>query len=335
MKRLLCLILTPLCLCGLLCACAQEKHEKTFFAMDTYVTFTVYGQQAALLAAENTLYDLSARLARTGEASEVQKLNEAKGAAVTVSEDILSLFNTATWVYRESGGAFDITVEPIVAAYGFYDKDYRVPSEEEIDTLLPKVNGELAACNRSVAWLYEHQSADLGGIAKGYIADQCAATIRKYDVSGAILSLGGNVRALGTKPDGTPFTVAVTDPQNTAAYLGTVALRDASLVTAGGYQRYFERDGKTYHHIIDPHTGHCADSGILSATVLSEDGAMADALSTALFVLGEQQAVQLWKRLGGFEMLLVTEGGGIVLTPGMQALFSPAEGSAYRIETIT
>ena len=143
------------------------------------------------------------------------------------------------------------------------------------------------------------------------------------------------MRALGSKTDGSPFTVAVADPADENAYLGTVALTDASLVTAGGYQRYFEQDGAVYHHILDPKTGLCADSGLLGATVLCTNGARADALSTALFVLGEAGALKLWQNARDFEYLLVTDDGRILVTPGMDALFSPAADSSYRVACVS
>ena len=137
-----------------------------------------------------------------------------------------------------------------------------------------------------------------------------------------MVSLGGNVYVRGTKRDGSLWRVAIEDPNDTAAYLGVLSLQDRFIITSGGYQRYFERDGVTYYHIIDPKTGDVARSGLLSATVVSDNGTMGDALSTALFVMGREKAVQFWRTSGlDFDMVLCDDSGHVYYTEGLKESF--------------
>ncbi len=165
-------------------------------------------------------------------------------------------------------------------------------------------------------------AVDLGGIAKGYASDRLAELFAADGVSSAMVSLGGNVYVRGTKRDGSLWRVAIEDPNDTAAYLGVLSLQDRFIITSGGYQRYFERDGVTYYHIIDPKTGDVARSGLLSATVVSDNGTMGDALSTALFVMGREKAVQFWRTSGlDFDMVLCDDSGHVYYTEGLKESF--------------
>lgn len=304
-----------------LVACADRKESDTFFALDTYCTFTVYGSADAIKSARARLAELENLLCVTDENSALSRIN--RGEETEFSPEILALIQTAQRVTIESDGAFDVTVSPLVDAYGFYTDEFRVPTEAELEALVKLVDGRALLDKDGAICLQKGQKIDLGGIAKGYIADACAAVLREQGVKSAILSLGGNVCAVGNKPDGKPFNVAVSDPKDTSSYVGTVLLSDASLVTAGSYQRGFTENGKYYHHILDPKTGKCADSGLGSVTVLCRDGARADALSTACFVLGEEGALTLWESSSDFELLLVREDGTLVCTEGLRGIFTP------------
>ena len=186
------------------------------------------------------------------------------------------------------------------------------------------------------------QAIDLGGIAKGYAADKIVKVLREHEVPRANINLGGNVLAYGDRPDGTPWRVGIQDPARVGeqnAFAGVLALTDSFAVTSGGYQRYFEQDGKTYHHIIDPATGYPADSGLTSVTVAAglgegDSGTMCDAYSTALFIMGEKKALDFWRTWEGtpFELVLVTEDGRVVVTEGLADRFTPDETSGYALE---
>ena len=164
---------------------------------------------------------------------------------------------------------------------------------------------------------------DLGGIGKGYASAQAKKALQDAGVTSAIVSLGGNISALGQKPDGSNWTVAIQDPADTSTYFGLLEVADKCVITSGGYQRYFEQDGKTYWHILDPATGYPADSGIISATVVSTDDVLSDGLSTALFVMGLDKAEALWREnTDAFDMILMTSDRNVYITSGISDDFS-------------
>ena len=175
---------------------------------------------------------------------------------------------------------------------------------------------------------------DLGAVAKGFAAREAEAAIRDAGGTSAMLDLGGNVTVIGAKEDGSPWRVAVKDPRDTGSYLCVLALTDVTLSTSGGYERYFEEDGVRYHHIIDPETGYPADSGLLSVTVVSADHLLADALSTALFVAGPEEALDFWRSRDDFELVLCTGQGELLVTEGLEDVFTFAgadRGYTYEI----
>ena len=334
MKRLTCLLLA--CLTALaLTACGTEKpQEISLFAMDTYMTLAAYGDNAdeALTAASREINRLEATLSRTIDTSDVSRLNA--GEAVEVQPETRALLERALTLSDETGGTFDMTVAPLVALWGITSDAPRVPSQEEIDALLPLVGGGHVHMDEAVT-LDEGCAVDLGGIAKGYASQQVADILRAHGVTSAVVSLGGNVYVCGSKPDGTPWNVGVQDPA-ASGYAAIVALTDCFAVTSGGYQRYFEAaDGTVYRHILDPRTGRPADSDLLSVTIISDDGTAADAYSTALYVMGEQEAVSFWRAHGGFELILITADGRLLYTPGLSDAITKPEDCAYDFQLLT
>lgn len=327
---------------------AQESIQ--VLAMDTAMLITTYGERspAAAYACEDVIRDLEAKLSRTLENSEVFRLNAA-GTLEDSEAELRTILSQAGYYCQETGGAFDVTVAPVVSAWGFAGGDeYRVPSQEELDRLLELVDGSAVKVNGQTVALGPGQSIDLGAIAKGCAADRILEVLQEYEVPRANISLGGNVLAWGDRPDGTPWRVGIQDPARVGeqnAFAGVLELTDAFAVTSGGYQRYFEQDGKTYHHIIDPATGHPADSGLRSVTVTAPaarkddwNGTMCDAFSTALFVMGEEKALEFWRERGAggaFDLVLVTEDGRVLVTEGLADLFTLDETSGYQYETVS
>ena len=322
MRQLLCIGSLLLLLAG----CSEQACTQQFFAMDTTMSITAYGSQAqdAVLDAVTRINALESLLSRTREDSDITRLNAAAPDPAAVSDETAFLLEFSRTWWEKTGGAFDITVAPLVAAWGFAGGgEHRVPSSGELESLLTLVDGGGVTVDGDTAALARAGMAvDLGGIAKGYAADQARTILENAGVTSALLQLGGSVTAVGSNPDGSPWRVGVTDPSDPSAMLGVLLLEDTSAVTSGGYQRYFTQNGVTYHHIIDPETGYPADSGLLSVTVVCSNATLADLLSTAAFVLGEEDALDLWRAEGGFELLLVTEDGRIVATSGLEDLFS-------------
>lgn len=323
MKRAILCVLCILLLFSSSACSAPQQESRTFFALDTYCVLTVWGADESVLEkAETHLRQYESLWNVAHQESIISRLNA--GENVELDEKTKELLSLSQKFYWETGGAFDITVAPLVEAYGFYSDEYRVPGEDELSRLLPLVDGAHLFQNGQLS-LREGQKIDFGAIAKGYIADKLADFLMDQGAVGAVVSLGGNVCVRGQKADGSAFTVAVTDPEKNENYLGTMSFFEGSLVTAGAYQRNFTIDGVEYHHILDPKTGTPASSDLLSATVLCRDGARADALATACFVLGKDEAIDLWRAQKDFELILVTRQGNLFCTEGLSGQFSATE----------
>ena len=335
MKKLTCLLLA--CLLALsLTACGTPKTETLdIFAMDTYMSLVAVGDGAfdVLQQTANEINTLEQRLSRTIDTSDVARLNA--GGTAALSGDTAALLRSALQYSAETDGAFDVTIAPLVALWGITTDSPRVPAQEEIDALLPLVGSGHVRLDGTAAALDEGCAIDLGGIGKGYASDKAAELFAQSELSGGFVSLGGNVYVHGTTAEGKPWNVAIQDPRNTEAYACTLRLSDAFAVTSGGYQRYFTGpDGTVYQHIIDPATGYPVDNGLLSVSIVTRrddggTGTMADAYSTALYVMGEAAAVDFWRQQGTFDMVLVTSDGRVLYTPGLADCFNETEGSGY------
>lgn len=333
MKRLM---LPFFALLFLLTACRQEPAQQQFFAMDTVMSITAYGKDAeeAVAAAVAKVNTLEGLLSRTREGSDIDLLNS-NGTAI-ISEDTANVLSMAQNWNKKTNGAFDVTIAPVVTAWGFGGEDsYRVPTQEELDELLKLVNCSILDLDGTTVTLGQAgMEVDLGGIAKGYAAGQAEQVIRDHGVESALLDLGHNITVIGSKPDGSAWRIAVQDPADNGSMVGVLSLQDCSAVTSGGYQRYFEQDGQIYHHIIDPRTGYPATSGIVSATVVCADPGLADLLSTAVFVLGVEDALTLWRTEGGFELVLVTAENAVIITKGLVDVFEFDQSSGYTLEYV-
>ena len=338
MKRLFCIVLSLLFLSG--CAPASVKDEETlqFFAMDTVMSVTVSdGDNGAAGAVQTLIYDLDEALSRTQENSEIALLNNSAGTgnSVALSETILDLLKSAVSLSERTNGAFNPAIAPIMDAWGFTKDKKHVPSDEELQKLLPLLNLDSLELENGKALLsVKGMSLDLGAIAKGYAGDKAIALLGEFGVSSALVSLGGNITAIGTKPDGSGWRVAVRDPNDQEGYLGVLTLTDKTVSTSGGYERFFEQDGVIYHHIIDPKTGYPALSGLQSVSIVSASGTVADALSTALFVMGEENALALWRGSDDFEAVLVRDDGKVLVTEGLENIFEflgDSNGYTYEI----
>lgn len=314
----------PLALSG--CAGAAERD---LFALDTYIQLTAYGRGAssALADCEAEIRRLEALLSVTQSGSDIARVNRANGAAVTVDPETAALLSEARRLAALTDGAFDPTVYPLMQLWGF-GRSPAVPEPADIRALLPLVDAaQLSIAGNEIA-LPAGAGIDLGGIAKGYVSDRVAALLQSHGIKSAMLSLGGNVHALGSKPNGEAWRIGLRDPMDADAVAGVIAARDCAVITSGSYQRYFEQDGVRYHHILNPTTGYPADSGLCSVTVISTSGVEADALSTALFVMGAEDAIAFWRQHGGFAFVLITADGEILYSEN--ASFSAADGYTAR-----
>lgn len=311
----------------------DERHDAQIFAMDTVMGLTAYGDsgEAGLTAAEGVINALDQMLDPEREGSTVYNINHALGAGTSVTGQISEMLSVAQTVYERSGGALDLTIYPLVKAWGFIDGQYRVPSEGEITSLLTNVGFDkiritsMSDTDTSLLVLPTGMEISFASVAKGCAAKYAIQAMAAEGVRSAVISLGGNVQTLGERPDGTLWNVAVQDPEDTNSYAGILSVGETAVVTSGGYQRYFvANDGTVYQHIIDPSTGYPVDSDLLSVTIVCDDGTLADALSTALYVLGEDGAIEYYEDYPGFEMILVTDDGRTLVSSGLTDAFEPS-----------
>ena len=303
---------------------AQEPETATFFAMDTAMDFTVYGDAALLDEAETLIGSLEEQVSVTDEHSDIYAIDHTGSGSL--SGNAAELMEQALELCRRTGGALDISVYPIVRAWGFTTGSYQVPDEETIQSLLPLVDYTQIQYDAAtgVVTLPEGMEIDLGSVAKGYAGQLAAQMLREHGVQSALLNLGGNVQTVGAKPDGSPWQIGIKDPQGEDAMM-VLSVEDQAVVTSGGYERYFEQDGQTYWHIMDPFTGRPADSGLLSVTIVGDEGVVCDGLSTALFVMGLEKAADLWAQSGDFEAVFVTASGEVYITEGLRDRFALTE----------
>lgn len=339
MKRWMGILLTALLLTG--CAEQQaaepvaaadenaEPNSRTVFAMDTVMELSAYGADDALMeAAEQEILGLESRLSVTDAGSEIYALDH--NGLAELSPDTTELMQTALEMCERTDGALDVSIYPVLRAWGFTTGSYQIPTQEEIENLLTQVDYRKVTLENGTASIAQGMEVDLGSVAKGYTGDQVSQLLREGGVTSALLNLGGNVQLVGGKPDGSDWRVAVQDPESDG-YLGVLSLRDKAAITSGGYERYFVGDdGEVYWHIIDPATGASARSGLISVTVIGDRGVVCDALSTALFVMGLDKAAEYWRRYGDFEAMFVAEDGSVSITSGLQDCFTLADGYTDR-----
>ena len=299
---------------ALLSACGKmPEAEKNIFCMDTVMNIKAYGERCeeAVNASEAELVRLEKLFDRGSEESDIYAVNH---GGTAFFEDTKNIMETALGISRETDGAFDITISPIMDIWGFYGGNYNVPEEDAIKNALRSVDYRNVFFENGAVKLLNNAKIDLGGIGKGYASDKVCGILKEYGISSAMINLGGNVYAYGEKPGGGKWRVGVADPYNSGEPIVTLDVSHAAVVTSGSYQRYFERDGKAYHHIINPKTGKPADNGIKSVTVVCKSGARADALSTALFVMGREKAEEFLENH--------TDIGGVTITEDRKVYYT-------------
>lgn len=310
-------------ICLLICGCSQNnmnEYTENIFAMDTVMDLKIYSENdESLSEAKAEIRRIDALFDRGNENSDIYKINKNKSA--DISAETADVIRAALSISDRTGGAFDITVAPVMDLWGFYGNEFNVPSDDELQSTLEGVGYEKIRLDNTNISIPENTGIDLGGIGKGYASDRIAALLKNNGVKSAIISLGGNVHAIGKRNDGSEWTVGITDPHNKSQLIGKLKISDKAVITSGAYQRYFEQDGITYHHIIDTTTGKSADSGLASVTVIADSGMTADGLSTALFVMGLDKAIELWRNSEDFDAVFVDDSGMIYVTEGIADIF--------------
>ena len=322
MKKLLPLLLV---LALLLSACdllpdpntgSRAASEQSVWAMDTQMDLRLYGDADGSVMAELTalLNGLDRELSATDPDSALSALNE---SGRTEDARIVYLAGRARELSAITGGALDITLLPVSRAWGFGGDSYRIVPTEELEALRGVVGMDMITLADGAVSLPAGAMLDFGALAKGYAADLCREKLEQADLSG-ILSLGGNIQTVGTKPDGSDWVIGVQDPDDAGRYVLTLRLTGTkAAVTSGDYQRYFMENGVRYCHILDPETLSPVRNSLRAVTVVADEGLLADGLSTALFVLGREAGEAYWRERGGFEALWIEADATVWITPGL------------------
>ncbi len=316
------LVAAAMLFCG--CGGGSSKYEASFFVMDTTMTFTVRGDLSAGREAceglGRTLREYEKLWSVTIDDSEISRAN--RGEAVRLSPETEELVSLALDIGGQTDGALDITIYPVLREWGFTTRRYNVPDERRTEELLRLTGSDKVSLEDGVLQLSEGTQIDLGAVAKGYLGDIISERFRDHGVTSALLDLGGNIHAIGANPDGSPWRLGIRSPFE-EGNIAVLEVTDKAAVTSGGYERYFEQGGERYCHILDPSTGRPADSGLASVTIVGEEGALCDALSTAVYVMGAAAAEELWRSHGGFDMVLIHEDGHITVTEGIADSLTP------------
>lgn len=340
LKKLICIgILGIFCSVSMV-GCGKKQETKTteatsesstkeasaqVFAMDTYMSLKAYGKNAqkAVDDAKTEIERLDKLWSAVDKDSEIYQLNQKK--TMKVSDETLELIKFAKKKSAQTGDAFDISIYPIVELWGFPTQKYKVPSDEEIQKLLQYVDSQKIKIDEktNTVTLKKNMKIDLGGIAKGYTSQRIAKIYKKDGVKSGVISLGGNVQAIGKKTDGSRWKVGIQSPDDTESMIGGYEAADEAVITSGAYERYFEKNGKRYHHIIDPATGKPSEKDLKSVTIISKNGTLSDTLSTTLFVMGKDKAISYWKKHSSeFNMILVDKNDKIYISEGIKDHFS-------------
>lgn len=308
------------------------------YGMGTVIAHCVFGKHSekSLHAAKAETTRLEKMLSVFIPDSEISRINEMAGIKkVTISDETLNVLLQAGEYARCSNGSFDVTVGPLVKVWRVLERSGELPNQADILEALAHVDYKelvLDNVNNTAMLKKPKQSIDLGGIGKGYAADQIVKVFKEFGITSACTDFGGNVALLGAKPDGSNWNVGIRHPRQEGSLIGIISVADKSVVTSGDYQRFFiAADGKRYHHIIDPKTGYPTEKGLISVTIVADSSLMADALSTAVFTTGLEGGIEILRAFPGAESILVDINQSVYMTRGLIEHFQAAKDITVKI----
>lgn len=302
-----------------------EPISKEGVVLGTVCKVTIYDQSSrdVLEKAFNRLSEIEDKMTINKETSELINVNLKAGKDyVKVSSDTFDVIKKSLYYSELSKGKFDISIGPIVKLWNIGTDQARVPSDAEIKAKLPLVNYKnilLDEKNEKVMLKEPGMIIDLGAIAKGYAADEVEKILLENGVKHALINLGGNIYAMGSKPDNTKWKLGIQDPESTRGeYLGIIEVENTSVVTSGVYERYFEQNGKRYHHILDTHTGYPVSNSLVSVSIIASRSVDADGLSTSTFALGLDEGMKLIESLKNVDAIFVTSDHKVYVSSGLK-----------------
>lgn len=313
----------------------SEPVQRTNFVLGTVVTVTLFdnGTEEILDKVFDRLLEIENLMSANLDASDIGQVNLQAGKdAVAVSKETFEVVEKAIAYGQVSEGTFDITMEPVVKLWNIGTSDARIPEGEELTKALSFVNYKQIVLDADKSTVYlpeEGMGLDLGGIAKGYAADEIVRLLEGEGVTSAMLNLGGNVFAMGAKVDGSNWNIGIQNPfDERNQYFGIASIKNQTVVTSGPYERYFEEDGKRYHHIFNTTTGYPVENNIASVTVIASTSMDGDALSTTLFALGIDEGLKLVETLENVDCIFVDYDKKVTVSSGLKDTFV-IEDSAY------
>jgi thiamine biosynthesis lipoprotein len=324
-KKILILLLILSFFSILLSACSNEQEipsaKKSRFLMDTLVQMQAHGKNAEKAVEESMdrIKELENFMSKTLETSEIYKINNNPGERIEISDDTKLVLEKSLYYAEITDGKFDPTIGVLVGLWGIGTEDANVPSDSEIENALKNIGYQKLYIYNNQAEVEKGVQLDLGGIAKGYAADEVKKIAEKHNVNSAFVNLGGNVLVIGNKVDGSKWRVGIQDPrQGRGSVMAIIEASDKTIVTSGNYERYFEEDGKVYHHILDPDTGYPADTNLLSVSIISENSFDADALSTSIYILGLEKGMEFIENMEETEVMFITNELEVYLSSGLR-----------------
>lgn len=318
------LILLSLFTTILFISCTDKKSETYFESMNTFMKVQAYGDRAeeANAAAQKYIGELEGFISVTKPESDIYKLNHATQFPVEINDQTLELIKIALNMSEISDGAFNPCLYPVSSTWGFTKKQYRIPTQEEINEKLKLTDWKKVRIEGSNVFMEKGMQFDLGGIGKGFAGDEAAKKMKSFGIKSALLDLGGNIQLIGSKPDGKDWSVGIRNPIEDGV-VGTLNVSDVAVITSAGYERYFEGpDGHKYIHIFDGTTGCPVENEMLSTTAIAASGTYCDGLSTTLYVLGVDRAIELWRKQKDFDFILITNDKEIYISKNIAKKFT-------------
>jgi len=300
------------------------QAEDNVFLMDTLVQMRAHGENAEVAVEESMerIREIENLMSKTIETSDIYQLNNNPETEIEIDKESKRVLEKALEYAELTAGDFDPTIGALVELWGVGTENAAVPEESEIKDALANTGYEHLRLNDNSAELTKAGvKIDLGGIAKGYAAEEVKKVVQEYEIDHAFVNLGGNVLVIGNKVDGSPWKIGIQDPrEGRGNVMAIVDAVDKTIVTSGNYERYFEEDGKLYHHILDPKTGYPAENNLLSVSIISENSFDADALSTAIYVMGLERGMKFIENLEDVDVMFITEELEVYLSSGLKEI---------------
>ena len=303
----------------------RSSCEKTSVAMGTVITVKLFG-----FGAKNDLDKIETEinglensvLSWRKEGSDIYRINKGSGTQVSVSPDTVKIIGQCIDISDDCGGVFDITIGNVTKLWDFGGNNQRLPSDDEIKTALGSVGYKNVSISGNAVQIKKGQSLDLGAVGKGFVCDKIKELLDKGRTKSAVVSVGGSLLIYGNRT----FSVGIVNPDNDKQSMGTLKLKDTCVSTSGNYEKYFEQDGKRYHHILNATTGYPATSEFKSVTVVCESGLISDALSTVCYIAGYRKSIEILKKFDA-EAVFIFNNNAVRVTDGLSGKFTVTDDS--------